>query len=114
MSDEKKIQWRVFQKYLILFLFASCYSLGGLAGFGKELRRFVAPFILCGGIYYYTRDWKVLCQLPVMFLSLSIGYGADTLFVKILKRLSYGAANGLSFNIRNLWNKKFLWSASDY
>ncbi len=108
--SEKKVQWRVFQKCLILFLFSALYSLGGLEGFGKELRRFVAPMVLCGGIYWFSRDWKIFVQLPFLFGSLSLGYGANSLWLKILKRLSYGAANGLTFNIRNLWNKKWVWS----
>lgn len=108
--SEKNTQWKVCQKGLILIIFATLYSLGGLSGFGKELRRFVAPFVLCGGMFFYTKDWRVLVQYPFMCLSLSIGYGADATWIKILKRLSYGSANGLTFNIKNLWDKKWLWS----
>lgn len=109
--SEKKTQWLVFQKCCILFLFAALYSFGGLEGFPKELRRFAAPTILCAGMFWYSRDWKIFIGLPFMFGSLSLGYGANALWLKILKRLSYGSANGLSFNIRNLWNKKWIWSA---
>jgi len=109
--SEKQTQWKVFQKCLILFAFTALYSLGGLEGFGKELRRFAAPTVLCGGMYWYSRDWKIILQLPFMFGSLSLGYGADLTFAKIIRRLLFGAANGLSFNISNLWNKRFLWSA---
>ena len=108
--NEKSLQWRVFVKSLVVLIFAALYAMGGMDDFPKWVRRFFAPTILISGCVYFSRDLKAVIQLPFMFVSLSLGYGADTLWSKILRRLLFGSAIGLSFNIRNLWKKKWLWS----
>lgn len=90
----------------ICVVFATLYCIGGMQV--KALRRFVAPVILCGGMFYFSRDWKSLIQLPLMFFSLSLGYGADSVFIKILKRGVFGLANGVTSSGYNIWQKKWL------
>lgn len=108
--SERKYQWKVFIQCFVVIIFALLFSLGGLEGYEKWLRRFLAPTILIGGMYWSSRDLREILQLPFTFASLSLGYGADTLWSKILRRFIYGAANGVSFNLTGLWTKKFLWS----
>jgi len=108
--NEKQIFKRVLVLSLALIIFSALYCLGGMDGHEKWLRRFLAPSILVGAMFWSSRDPRVLLQLPFMFASLSLGYGADLVWSKILKRFMFGAANGLSFNIHNLWQKKYLWS----
>lgn len=90
----------------ICALFALCYCVGGM-GF-LWARRFVAPTILVAGMFYFSRDWRSLVQLPLMMFSLAIGYGGDTLIEKILKRTLFGFANGVSSSGYNIWHKKWL------
>ena len=67
----------------------------------KFLRRFIAPAICCGAMFGFSRDWKVFIQMPFMFGSLSMGYGAESVSGKILRRLAFGSANGISSSIYN-------------
>jgi hypothetical protein len=43
-----------------------------------------------------------------MFITLSLGYGASTVGVKILKRAIFGFLNGASSSTVNIWQKKWL------
>lgn len=104
--NEKKALKNSLIKLLIVCLFAICYSLGGM--YWKPLRRFVAPIILCTSMFYFSKDWRSIIQLPFMFLSLSFGYGTDNLFFKILKRGIFGFANGITSSGHNILNKKWL------
>ena len=109
---EKKTQIKVILKLIIVIIFASLYSWGGMEM--KWLRRFLAPAILCLSAYGFSRDWRYLVQMPFMFLSLSIGYGGENLWVKVAKRFIYGLTNGFTCSIRSIWiaakeNKKLWW-----
>ncbi len=105
-KEERKIQIEVFLKLLCACVFALLYAWGGMEL--KWLRRFVAPALLSLSMFYFSRDWKVFIQLPVMFLTLSLGYGADSLFLKIVKRMVFGFANGASSSIYNFIKKNWL------
>ena len=71
------------------------YSLGGRAG--KWKRRFVASFVLAATV-------NVLCVLrgvwqplmlaiwPILIGGFSLGYGADVLWLKVVRRLIYASA----------------------
>jgi len=109
MSERKQVVNAII-KVWIAFIFALLYCLAGSEEFGglKWLRRFVAPTILCGGIFYFSKDWRALVSLPVMFLSLSLGYGSDIELWKVIKRGIYGLANGISSSGKNILNKKWL------
>jgi len=104
--SEKKALKNALIKLGICIVFAILYCVGGMET--KALRRFVAPVILCGGMFYFSRDWKSLIQLPFMFLSLSLGYGAENIVIKILKRGIFGLANGVSSSGYNILQKKWL------
>ena len=92
MNNEYKLQIRAFLKLLCVCGFALLYALGGVEH--KELRRYVAPLFLTGCMWLFNRNWKVFLQAPLLMFTLSLGYGADTLWEKIIRRLGYGAANG--------------------
>ena len=104
--SEKKAFRNSLIKLSIICLFAICYSLGGM--YWKPLRRFIAPTILCTSMFYFSKDWRSIIQLPFMFLSLSLGYGADNLFFKIVKRCIFGLANGITSSGHNILKKKWL------
>lgn len=104
--NEKKAFRNSLIKLGIVCLFAICYSVGGM--YWKPLRRFVAPTILCASMFYFSKDWRSMIQLPFMMLSLSFGYGADNLFFKILKRGIFGLANGTTSSGHNILKKKWL------
>lgn len=116
VTKEMKTAFRVLAKCLIIVLFAFLYQAGGSAAFGgmKWIRRFLAPSVLVGSMWLFTKDWRRIIPLPFMFASLSMGYGSTDLWQKVLKRSLYGLTNGLSFNMGNIWvaiadNIKRLW-----
>ena len=84
--------------------FALLYALGGIEM--KWLRRFVAPAVLTSGMFIFSRDWRVFLQAPFLMATLSLGYGADSFWIKISKRVIYGFANGFTA-ITHLFDKKF-------
>lgn len=106
MTSEKKTMFKVILKMVVVVVFAALYAWGGMEM--KWLRRFVAPAILCLSAFAFSRDWRYLVQMPVMFITLSFGYGADNIVVKILKRLMCGVLNGASSSTVNILNKKWL------
>lgn len=103
---EKNIQIRVIIKLVIVVIFASLYAFGGMEM--KWLRRFLAPGILCLSAFAFSRDWRYLIQAPLMMITLSLGYGADFLWFKILRRGIFGLANGGSSSTTNILHKKWL------
>lgn len=68
------------------------YMAGGRSG--KWKRRFVASFILAltvwlSSIALGNFDWKLLGIYPLLIAGFSLGYGGDTLGIKILRRSIY-------------------------
>ena len=106
MMNEKKVLRDAVIKLLIVVVFATLYSWGGMEF--KWLRRFLAPTILTAGMFYFTMDWKSLVGLPLMFGSLSLGYGADETWIKIIKRWLFGLANGSTTSTYNILYKRWL------
>jgi len=106
MDTEKKLQLRIFLKLLVIIVFAGLYAWGGLEY--KWLRRFLAPAVLCGAMFGFTKNWKTLIQFPFMVVSLSMGYGAESLWDRILRRGLFGLSNGASSSVYNILNKKWL------
>ncbi len=98
--SEKKQFIETFIRLSVVVVFGTLYCLGGWGEFlggAKWLRRFVAPCVLGAGLFYFSRDWKSLLQVPLMFITLSLGYGGtDVEWIKILKRGIYGVANAIS------------------
>jgi len=104
MSNEYKLQFRILGKFAWVVVFALLYALGGIHF--KWIRRFVAPVWLGGGMYLFSRDWRVFIQVPFQMATLSMGYGADLFWEKIGRRLLFGFANGLP-NLTHLFDKGF-------
>ena len=106
MTQEQKEQVRVAAKLMVCVGFALLYAYGGMSH--KWLRRFLAPSILCGTMLIFTRDWRSLLQLPFMFGALSLGYGAVSLWGKIIRRLIFGLAIGTASSGYNIIKKRWL------
>jgi len=84
--------WQAFGAGIGLVLSSLLYSLGGRSG--KWKRRFVGSFILAGTLVTLCLlrglfSWWLLLTWPLLVAGYSIGYGADLLGVKVLKRLVY-------------------------
>lgn len=105
-SDKVEIPDTIIRLFIVC-VFAVLYSMGG-TDFGKYWRRFVAPTILAGGLFWKTRSWKGFAQGALMMFSLSIGYGADIELWKIVKRGVYGLANGVTSSFSNFFDRKWL------
>jgi hypothetical protein len=103
-NPEYKLQFRILGKFAWVVVFALLYALGGIHF--KWIRRFIAPVWLGGGMYLFSRDWRVFLQVPLQFGALSMGYGADMFWEKIGRRLLFGFANGFT-NITHLFDKNF-------
>ena len=106
MNSEKKTMLKVFLKLIVVLVFAGLYCWGGVEN--KWLRRFVAPAILCLSAFGFSRDWRYLIQMPLMFITLSLGYGSDSLWIKILKRTIFGLTNGLTSSTTKILKKEWL------
>lgn len=86
-------------KLLWIVGFTAFYGFGGISN--KWLRRFVGSFWMGIGIYGFSswlhtfHLWYLLYPI-LLCASLHIGYGADTIGKKILRRSIYGFAVGIS------------------
>lgn len=105
MNPEKKTQIKVILKLLVVVVFASLYGWGGMEM--KWLRRFVAPGILCLSAFGFSHDWRYLVQMPAMMITLSLGYGADSVIGKIFKRCLFGTLNGISSSTVTIWQRRW-------
>ena len=106
MTTEKKTMLKVFLKLIVVLVFAGLYCWGGTEN--KYLRRFVAPAILCLSAFGFSRDWRYLVQMPLMFITLCLGYGADSVIGKIFKRAIFGLTNGLTSSTAKILKKEWL------
>jgi len=107
--SEKKVFVRTIFKLLLVVICAVLYSMGGMAGMGgKWLRRFLAPGIYAVGFFYFTRDWRVFVQMPIIMASMCLGYGSASFWVKIVKRLIFGLSAGISTSLLNYIKRNYL------
>jgi hypothetical protein len=89
MLNEYQILWTAVGSLVGLVVAAALYSLGGRSG--KWRRRYVASAVLTGTIIASSllmttfTWWSLLCY-PLLVLTFSLGYGAESLVVKVLKR----------------------------
>ena len=104
MNSEYKTQFRVLLKLLWVVVFACLYALGGIHD--KWIRRFIAPLWLGGGMYWISKDWRTLLQIPFLIFGLHLGYGADKIALKLAKRAIVGFVLAGS-NILHLLDKNF-------
>ena len=102
----KKKQFEALYRLLWAVGFAFLYSWGGMEY--KWLRRFIAPLWLGGGLYLFSKNWKCLFQVPLMMFSLSMGYGADLFWHKVIRRGLFGLANGITSSAYNIYRKKWI------
>ena len=112
---ESTLQLIATLKVLLVAGFATLYALGGMKG--KWKRRFIAPVLLGIGIAGFTlwtntfNAWLLLC-VPLLFGSLSLGYGGDKTSEKIRKRAIAGFATACCFiplfAVCNAWSMLFL------
>jgi hypothetical protein len=118
LKTEHRQQLENILRWFLVGVFGYLYSQGGMeGGGGLWIRRYLAPFILAGGCYYLSRDWLYLVCAPLQMATLTIGYGADVLWAKILKRGIWGLLNGISFSlpvIVKAFYNSHLWSAFSF
>jgi hypothetical protein len=109
------------KKQLIMFLiraigliaFASLYAIGGSGDFfggSLSIRRWLAPAILAAVGFGVSLDWRMLAAYPLMGLALTLPYGADGTWEKVLLRAFFGLACGLAYNLPNLLHKRWILS----
>lgn len=98
--SENLLQLAVFLKLIWVAGFAFLYASGGISG--KWKRRYIGPAMLTagiGGFGYWLHNvfnpWLLL-YIPLLSLSLSIGYGATITGDKIWKRVRAGLAYGVA------------------
>lgn len=97
--------WQAFLAMIGVSLACLFYSLGGRSD--KWLRRCIGSFILsftvCGLLFWRGMwTWWALLVFPLLILGFSNGYGADSLWGKVLRRAIYALgvlASGLVFAI---------------
>lgn len=80
-------------KSMAVLTYAWAYAMGGLTGL-KFMRHWVGPGIFCGlctALLYvsHTLDWRA-CSLILLFIPPHFGYGADSIWSKIVRRAIYG------------------------
>ena len=99
MSSDKRFQIRLSIAVMTVAVCAVLYSWGGVEA--KFLRRFVMPFVFFASAFWLTKDWKVLIQAPFAILGLCLGYGAEAVWLKVLKRAYCGLliSSGLCLNL---------------
>ena len=97
--SDKRLQLRLSIAVICCAVCAVLYSWGGVEA--KWLRRFVMPAVFFATAFGLTRNWRVLITAPLAVLGMCLGYGADVLWLKIVKRWYCGAliGFGLSCNI---------------
>ena len=97
--SEIQLQWIQILKILAIGVFAGLYGFGGVSG--KWKRRIIAPitFIIgIAGFSLWTGSFKLslLYSLWLLFITLTIGYGASGTKEKIIKRSRAGLANAVA------------------
>ncbi len=101
---EKKRQIRISIAILVIAVCSILYSQGGVTDMGgKALRRYLMPIIYFAAAYCFTKNWKILIGLPFSVLGLSLGYGSDHFWHKILKRFYTSGISCISFGWNLLW-----------
>ena len=101
--NEYTILWTAFGSMIGLSLACLLYALGGRDG--KWKRRFIASLILSATVNLAALvmgrfSFWLLLTFPALIAGLSMGYGADTLIGKLIRRLIYAIsviASGLIF-----------------
>ena len=98
--SETTLQWLIIPKVVLIGIFAFLYSYGGMVH--KGFRRYLAPLCLLAGIIFCgafagTFKWASLLSVPLLIGALHLGYGGESLWVKIFKRFYCGLAVAVAF-----------------
>jgi hypothetical protein len=113
--SEVTLQWIQLIKILAIGVFATLYGFGGVSG--KWKRRIIAPVTFIAGIIgisLWTGSFKLslLYSVWLLFITLTIGYGASDTKTKIIKRSRAGLANAVAslsiFWVTGSWTLLFL------
>jgi len=113
--DEITLQWIQILKILAIGVFAGLYGFGGVSG--KWKRRIIAPATFIAGIIGFSLwtgsfQLSLLYSVWLLFITLTIGYGANTTKEKIIKRSRAGLANAVAmlsiFIVTQAWTLLFL------
>lgn len=97
-------------RMLVLIAFASLYAIGGSEDFWggeKWIRRFLAPLVLCGFGLVVSRDWLYGLSYFATFGALTLPYGADSTWEKVLLRMLCGIAVSAALNFPFLIRKNY-------
>ena len=92
MKSDKRLQLRLSIAVICCAVCAVLYSWGGVEA--KWLRRFVMPAVFFATAFGLTRNWRVLITAPLAVLGLCLGYGADVVWLKAVKRAYCGVLVG--------------------
>ena len=112
---ENTLQWIQIAKIFAIGVFAGLYGFGGVSG--KWKRRIIAPVTFIAGIAGFSLwtgsfSWLLLSSVWLLFITLTIGYGASTTKEKIIKRSRAGIANAIAtisiFAVSGAWTLLFL------
>jgi len=112
---EITLQWIQILKILAIGVFAGLYGFGGVSG--KWKRRIIAPVTFIAGIIGFSLwtqsfHWSLLYSVWLLFITLTIGYGASDTKTKIIKRSRAGLANAVAalsiFWVTGAWTLLFL------
>lgn len=95
MNSDKRLQLRLTVAVIAIAVCSSLYSWGGVEF--KWLRRFVMPAVFFATAFGLTRNWRVLITAPLAVLGLCLGYGADVVWLKAIKRAYCGLLIGAGF-----------------
>lgn len=107
MREEKKEQILIIVKMIIAVLCASLYAWGGMEE-RTLLRRILAPCIAGISIAVFSKNWWSLFTAPLLGISSSLGYGAEQIWLKIIKRAYCGLAFGISGSLLNILKKNYI------
>lgn len=106
MTNEQKEQIYVIIKCLVVVLCAGLYAFGGMEA--TWIRRYLMPVVFTAFCLAWNKSSKHIFILPLLILTLCLGYGADVLWLKILKRSIYGLANAVSFGMFMLLKQQWI------
>ena len=95
--SEMQLVWLVPVRLGIVVIFSLFYVLGGRSW--KPFRRILGGLWISGSVILLSLllgsfKWWILFALPSYVIALSLGYGSDTLWLKIARRATYGLALG--------------------
>ena len=105
-SSEEKYQTKIAVSLLIVVICALTYAWGGMEF--KWLRRFLAPSLAAGFLALINKEPMQLIKAPLLGIASSLGYGADVVWLKVIKRAYVGLTFGLGAAITDIIRKRWV------